>query len=409
MVYFAQIPEGDHKQRGDFLMENPELLRFNITHLYQEAANQIQAGDYQLARQCISCLVTIRLCENLRNHPRRIQDRISTLYDTRTERYKEYREMFATVEEDVRVFAAKQDAQSRAGQPVKPNPRERLSTNPEVSGSKTTSNVKQSYSVKPGYNDNARDSRHQKLDAPERAQGNEQIGRMERTLASKQVEADILENLSQLIGRAPDPIKIAAEDLEVSETQQLSSSYRVRENAATFFIPGRVFSILWHEPAGQSLKTSQTLKELAKPADGYMQARLNRNTTVGVMGQTVFSHIRRMIVVRSRPAYCWCISIGTYGGQGLKKRGLKQRDRDAHAIVYDSLSKSQYLPNEPETSKKSIAIKLKPGQSLSRASRVHYGKPSTVEYNTPVQDVGMVIKEHLHVLLSDVRNEMMDD
>ena len=43
--------------------------------------------------------------------------------------------------------------------------------------------------------------------------------------------------------------------------------------------------------------------------------------------KSVCSRIGRMVVVRERHGYCWCIPIRTYNYQGVAKKGLSTQDR----------------------------------------------------------------------------------
>jgi len=52
----------------------------------------------------------------------------------------------------------------------------------------------------------------------------------------------------------------------------------------------QVFSLLWHEPAGQ------TNSDVSKPI-----------ATRGLFGEEIFSHILRMVVVVERHGACWCL------------------------------------------------------------------------------------------------------
>lgn len=386
---FVSIPEKDYTGKAEFLAEFPELLKTNLENLYVEAVHQMRIDHYEVARQCISALVIIRQCANLKNRSDLIENRVNALNDPRTERAAGYRELFAAVEEDVRAAAKKGDTSSKSKQ---------RDSDDEVtvpSRRKTRQNERSAPTLNP-----IRDIENVTT---------ESSGKL-RVLSTEDLLQEIDEKISAKGAKVFDAIQIPAGDFDEGDTQKLSSAYRVYDRASTFFIPGRVFSMLWHEPAGRTYKKQKgVVDELTEPDDGYYKARLSRNTTVGPYGEKIYSHIRRMIVIRNRPAYCWCISIGTYGGQGLKKRGLQKADIDAHAIVYDSRLEPKYLPKEPETPKMPIAVNLKPGQTLSEASRLHYGKPMTVEFNTPVLDCGMVRKDHIAILLSEVRGEMLGD
>jgi hypothetical protein len=54
----------------------------------------------------------------------------------------------------------------------------------------------------------------------------------------------------------------------------------------------QVFALLWHEQAGDNGTA------LSPGRDSYFQVR---------HGEYVFSHIRRMVVVREQKGCCWCL------------------------------------------------------------------------------------------------------
>lgn len=156
------------------------------------------------------------------------------------------------------------------------------------------------------------------------------------------------------------------------------SSYirRSPRDAGSFFKVGRVFAILLHAertgPPG--------------PRTNIRSVRVNQHRD----GSTVISRISRFVVVKRGHGHSWCIPISTYNGQGVAKRGFRQVDIDAHAIVYSGESAPGRLAREPAMIKRPLAVECSRGQRLDPASRVDFSKVHTVEHNVRAQDIGMI-------------------
>ena len=176
------------------------------------------------------------------------------------------------------------------------------------------------------------------------------------------------------------------------ECEDLDPRYFKRSDARKFFVVGRVFALLWHENAGEG----QAGRE------GYMDY-----TTEGRYGSRVFSHIRRMAVVKERRGYCVCIPIHTYGGQGILKRGLDLRERQAHSIIHASDTEPAARREELDVLvKKPIAVTMaNQEQKLDKFSRINFAKPHTVEWNVKVMNVGKVTPDSLPAFKSYYRKE----
>lgn len=218
-------------------------------------------------------------------------------------------------------------------------------------------------------------------------------------------------NETQTLGRlskvVPDPkLPIEAvdpDDFKGPENRGFrdwSRAYQVRKSE--FFRPGRVFAVLWPEPAGSSGNKGA--------ASRFDPTEKNPNLIHGPRGEKIYVHPQRMVVIRTGHGYCWCVMINTYGGQGLLKGGFRQEDIDAHAIIYDRRQKPLALSSkgkaEPRSKKRAIAVDMEGQETLSPASRVHLGKPSTVEYNFKVMQVGQVVEADLQYLIASVKSEL---
>ena len=97
---------------------------------------------------------------------------------------------------------------------------------------------------------------------------------------------------------------------------KISPGYRVRKDAKVFFVKGRVrssvilstfsladfsyqvFALLWHESAGGGggANGQRVRTELSDPV--FIRSRF---------GEEVYSHIRRMVVVKDGHGFCLCL------------------------------------------------------------------------------------------------------
>jgi hypothetical protein len=145
-----------------------------------------------------------------------------------------------------------------------------------------------------------------------------------------------------------------------------SISLGVISQPARFFQIGRVFKMLWTEPAGET--AADTDKEYYHPV-GY--------------GQLSFSKMRRFVVVRKRLHSCLCLAISTYGGQGAAKKDSRSQD---HAVVYSS---KDTLPQDIRFGKEPISIIIEePSETIDPKSVIDFGRVYTVEHNVKVLNVG---------------------
>lgn len=184
----------------------------------------------------------------------------------------------------------------------------------------------------------------------------------------------------------------AEDTLDLSMWRTPQNASRLRRSG--FFKPGKVFAVavLGRGPAGQT--TGSTTDAVNGP-----------------LGENTYVHIRRMVVIRSGHGYCWCITISTYDGRGLFKAGFTQTDVDAHAIIYDSKKQPVCLKLgalvEPQSTKRPIAVEMTDLQdTIDPSSRLHLGRPFTVEHNSKVKEVGKVVDKDLKTLIAYVKNEL---
>jgi hypothetical protein len=173
-----------------------------------------------------------------------------------------------------------------------------------------------------------------------------------------------------------------------SQSSTLHPTYTIRR--ASFYGIGRVFLMLWSEPAGGGA-TSFT-----------------RGIVQNEFGEPVFSKIRRFVVVRQGATSCTALPISTYGGQGVSKPGVTKSD---HAIIYTGRREPQHLPKEePERGERPmqpVSILVDPDSSknvLDPLSRIDFRAVHTIQYNIKAKALGQVNRRSLEDLENQFRN-----
>ncbi|KAF2469454.1 uncharacterized protein BDR25DRAFT_49675 [Lindgomyces ingoldianus] len=170
------------------------------------------------------------------------------------------------------------------------------------------------------------------------------------------------------------------------QDERLSTQYKrvSSQDQEQFFCRGRVFKMLWTEPAGQQ---------------NFGKTRGSTHFSVVWLGEGVYSEIRRFIVVQNKGTFSQCIPVQTYRRQGATKEGLVVDD---HAIVYTghsgvpppALLAGEYITKLP------LRVIPYKNESLDKESRVNFGKPYAVEHNVKVVEIGMIAEEHIHLLVN---------
>ena len=189
----------------------------------------------------------------------------------------------------------------------------------------------------------------------------------------------------------PADIDIARVDFDIrgngGDREELDHRYYRRSDAKRFFVIGRVFAVLWHESAGDI-------------KGGHFDQADKRK---GKYGVEVFSHIRRMAVIKARHGHCWCVPINTYNYQGVAKKGLSPEDREAHSIIYMDDTKPTIHPAEKGMMfKDPIAVSAASSkQKLHYLSRINFGKVYSVEWDVKVMNVGKV---HVNSMAAFIEN-----
>nr|OQO30905.1 hypothetical protein B0A51_03188 [Rachicladosporium sp. CCFEE 5018] len=176
--------------------------------------------------------------------------------------------------------------------------------------------------------------------------------------------------------------------LEMTDDSLLSPAYKRRP--PTFYKIGRIFKVLWAEPAGEA---SSLITTLHHPEDSIL----------GRHGERIFAKVRRFVVVREGAGYCSAVPINTYGGRGVEKAGVTKSE---HAIIYTG--KTIPTPRLAEMSKRGEAGMLpqpirvdpdKPEDRLDPMSRIDFGKVHTVVHNIKAQSFGQVNRQSMDSLV----------
>jgi hypothetical protein len=198
---------------------------------------------------------------------------------------------------------------------------------------------------------------------------------------------------SQIARKQPPPINARGVTVDKSElTSTLFKAYKIRDNPKKFFKVGKVFLVLWSEPAGGASRVS-------KWAAG---------TVINQLGERVFSKVRRFVVIREGGNYCNALPISTYSNRGVAKPGVNKSE---HVIIYTSqnapLATQQELPAYGEAGMKELSIKVDPDgpdEFLEPMSRLDLGGVTKVEHNIKVKPVGNVNSRYIEALRSQYAN-----
>jgi hypothetical protein len=191
-------------------------------------------------------------------------------------------------------------------------------------------------------------------------------------------------------------------------TGSLFPDYKQRHK--DFFKVGRIFLVLWSEPAGG-----------ASYVTGWQSG-----IVLNHLGERVFSKVRRFVVIRHDDSYCNALPINTYGGQGVAKRGVKKSD---HCIIWSSRPappprqgprtgsastlntppppRIEESPKRGEDKMRPVAIRIDPDnptEHLDVMSRLNLAGVTTVQYNIKVKSFGMVNQGSVRDLMQQFTN-----
>lgn len=163
-------------------------------------------------------------------------------------------------------------------------------------------------------------------------------------------------------------------------TEKLFANYRRRKHPSCYFVIGRVFFVLWAEPATEQ---SMTGFEIATHPDQYGEDR------------SVYSRVRRFVVIQEGIGYCSCLPITTYNNRGVSKEGVVKFH---HSIIYTTSkapepTKDELPRPDEDRGMQPTPIQVKvadPSDKLAALSRLDYGKFYTIHHNCKVRHFGEV-------------------
>jgi hypothetical protein len=170
------------------------------------------------------------------------------------------------------------------------------------------------------------------------------------------------------------------------EEEKLYSNYKIRRH--DFFKFGRVFLVLWSEPAGEAAT------QLTQVNSVVANDRQSSGMSVGRMGEMVFSKVRRFVVIREGENYCSALPIVSYGNQGVGKKNVVKSE---HGLIYTGIEVpvplTCELPSRGEKGLRSRPIRVvtdEPGNKLDPMSRIDFAKVHTIHHNLKVAPYGNV-------------------
>lgn len=176
------------------------------------------------------------------------------------------------------------------------------------------------------------------------------------------------------------------------DTEQLFYTFEVRTSPRRFFTVGKVFMVLWAEPAGEQ-KTLVT---------GGISTSKTSGITQGKHGEMVFSKVRRFVVIREALNYCSALPITTYGSQGVGKSHVTKSE---HAIIYTGRNPPNPMSSEEpvrgEQGMRPDPIRVDPDDKedkLDPRSRIDFGKVHTIQHNIKVKSYGKVNEKSMQAL-----------
>jgi len=168
----------------------------------------------------------------------------------------------------------------------------------------------------------------------------------------------------------------------------LFPDYRI--HPGKFFKVGRVFLVLWAEPAG---------------GGGTV---VSRYEVLNQFNERVFSKIRRFVVVREGTQSCSALPITTYGGQGVAKATVVKSD---HAIIHTGPNapdpSNDELPGRGEAPMRSIPIRVdldNASERLDDKSRINLKAVHYIQHNVKTKSFGCVNRNSLGDLETQFNN-----
>ncbi|KAF7863097.1 hypothetical protein EAF04_007180 [Stromatinia cepivora] len=202
---------------------------------------------------------------------------------------------------------------------------------------------------------------------------------------------------SQVAQRLPSGTRYISRGPNTDNTETLDPRYQVHAGLGedNFWKVGRVFMVLWTEPAQPQV-----------PAQGGTRNGSHFSTTY--LGGQAYTEIRRFVVVSKRYGSSICCPIHTYSGQATFKPHLPAPEQ--HTIIHTTVRAPQEHSYESNNgSMVTENLILDPIRVISESSdregklhelsRLNYSKVYTVEHYVRVLNIGRVASESMDSLL----------
>jgi hypothetical protein len=372
---FIKIGCGQYRTCQDFINDYPEIRKEALGSFQLEAVRLEQEGKFSMVDNCVQQLLLLRNCSS------KSDEECSDFFNRMKKRDPATLESFrVNFDKTLKALRAKA-ALAGPIQHVRSEPQSLGSTN--RGSSQVPAEVR--HAPEP--------SRHNSAENDLPASFRRLSIRDNRPKLGPVVEHPGSDLQSDTNSQAGDVSILDPADLDIrgngGDREELDQRYYRRPDGKKFFVVGRVFAMLWHEGAGD--KKGGHLSQ-AEPFN--VQRNSKRK---GKYNEEVFSHIRRMAVVKARHGYCWCVPINTYNYQGVAKKGLSPEDRQAHSIIYmDDTKPAIHSTENGMMFKSPIAVSAaSPEQKLHYMSRINFGKVYSVEWNVKVMNVGRVNRDSM--------------
>jgi hypothetical protein len=228
------------------------------------------------------------------------------------------------------------------------------------------------------------------------AMGHMNLGRKAQTITPRApVEVVFHHGGSPSAIRRGDPPNSNARGVHIDKpelTNTLFKTYKVRSKPKEFFKLGRVFLVLWSEPASGTSRITNWEK----------------GTVINHLGERVFSKVRRFVVIREGGTYCNALPINTYTGKGVAKPSVNKSE---HVIIFTgSVAPPQTqaeMPRRGEAPMQSIPIQVdldSQDERFDPMSRLDLGGVTKVEHNIKVKALGKVNKRSEDALRKQYAN-----
>lgn len=152
------------------------------------------------------------------------------------------------------------------------------------------------------------------------------------------------------------------------------------KEASCFFVPGRVFAMLW-----QRILNPWLPLQLSNAQSSFL------NAPTGSRGELTLWQIRRFVVIIARTGYCHALPIYVSNSLDTSRGTVLGEHGQSHTIIHDSAKSPKSTLEEPRSTKKPIPVTMWPGETLDRRSRIDFGRIQTIDWGNKVRIVGMVM------------------